>query len=67
MYTGFIYNDMFGKSVNVFGSVWHVGNKTTSYIMNEGDKQHSLNPGDSQDFENVPPIMGMDPIWQVTN
>lgn len=60
MYTGLIYNDVFSKSLNVFGSNWEV-NYNTSTIINNDELQ--LNP--STDFLNSAYPFGMDPIWQV--
>ncbi|XP_039749699.1 V-type proton ATPase 116 kDa subunit a1-like isoform X2 [Pararge aegeria] len=59
MYTGLIYNDMFSKSLNLFGSSW-------SNVYDE----HTLNS--SSDFDLDPKVaysgtpypMGLDPAWQ---
>ncbi|XP_017847857.1 V-type proton ATPase 116 kDa subunit a isoform X3 [Drosophila busckii] len=61
MYTGFIYNDIFSKSLNIFGSHWHVSyNKSTVW----NNKLLQLSPKTS-DYEGTPYPFGMDPIWQV--
>lgn len=56
IYTGFIYNDIFSKSLNIFGTGWKV--KNISYeadvIMLDPAKQFSK-----------PYVLGMDPTWQV--
>ncbi|KAL7022210.1 hypothetical protein ACKWTF_012176 [Chironomus riparius] len=59
MYTGFIYNDIFSKSLNVFGSGWKI-NYDASTIMDS--KALQLDP--AHDFGRTYPI-GMDPVWQV--
>ncbi|XP_060646454.1 V-type proton ATPase 116 kDa subunit a 1 isoform X6 [Drosophila nasuta] len=61
MYTGLIYNDIFSKSLNIFGSHWHVSyNKSTVW----NNKMLQLSPATS-DYEGTPYPFGMDPIWQV--
>lgn len=60
MYTGLIYNDIFSKSLNIFGSNWKV-EYNTSTIMENTDLQ--LDPKTS--FTNSSYPFGMDPIWQV--
>lgn len=60
MYTGLIYNDIFSKSLNIFGSNWEV-KYNTSTIMENSDL--ALDPKDS--FMNSAYPFGMDPIWQV--
>lgn len=60
MYTGLIYNDIFSKSLNIFGSNWKIKYNTTT-IMENVDLQ--LDPKDM--FENSAYPFGMDPIWQV--
>ncbi|XP_053946138.1 V-type proton ATPase 116 kDa subunit a 1 isoform X2 [Anastrepha ludens] len=61
MYTGLIYNDVFSKSLNIFGSHWHANyNKTT--VLN--NKHLQLNPS-TMDYEGDPYPIGMDPVWQV--
>ncbi|XP_054081607.1 V-type proton ATPase 116 kDa subunit a 1 isoform X3 [Zeugodacus cucurbitae] len=61
MYTGFIYNDIFSKSLNIFGSHWHINyNRTTV----QNNKHLQLNPS-TADYEGEPYPFGMDPIWQV--
>ncbi|KRG01556.1 uncharacterized protein Dmoj_GI22777, isoform F [Drosophila mojavensis] len=63
MYTGLIYNDIFSKSLNIFGSHWHLSyNKST--VWNNNYLQ--LSPATS-DYEGTPYPFGMDPIWQVAS
>lgn len=60
MYTGLIYNDMFSKSLNLFGSSWKTF-YNTSTIMENPSLQ--LDPKDS--FLNSSYPFGLDPVWQV--
>jgi len=62
MYTGFIYNDIFSKSLNLFGSHWHT-NYNVSTVMSNKDLQ--INPSLSSDYDQVPYPVGLDPVWQV--
>lgn len=61
MYTGLIYNDVFSKSLNIFGSKWKIPYQDTSTIMSNAELQ--LDPLTS--FTNTTYPFGMDPIWQV--
>ncbi|XP_011349004.1 V-type proton ATPase 116 kDa subunit a isoform X3 [Ooceraea biroi] len=61
MYTGLIYNDVFSKSLNIFGTNWVV-NYNQSTVMN--NKELQLNPN-STDYVDYPYPFGMDPIWQL--
>ncbi|XP_019546778.1 V-type proton ATPase 116 kDa subunit a 1 isoform X2 [Aedes albopictus] len=63
MYTGFVYNDVFSKSMNIFGSSWSIGYNTTTIMSN---KDLTLNPGSSDLDDNVYPI-GLDPVWQLAS
>lgn len=58
IYTGIIYNDIFSKSINIFGSGWTVVN--ISHVTDEV----TLDPKDQ--FRS-PYFLGMDPVWQVNN
>ncbi|KPU72856.1 uncharacterized protein Dana_GF23290, isoform I [Drosophila ananassae] len=60
MYTGLIYNDIFSKSLNIFGSHWHMSYNKSTVLEN---KYLQLNP--KGDYEGDPYPFGMDPIWQV--
>ncbi|XP_029162361.1 V-type proton ATPase 116 kDa subunit a isoform X3 [Nylanderia fulva] len=61
MYTGLIYNDVFSKSLNIFGSNWVINyNRTT--VQHNKDLQ--LNPS-STDYVDYPYPFGMDPVWQL--
>ncbi|XP_055907921.1 V-type proton ATPase 116 kDa subunit a 1-like isoform X2 [Eupeodes corollae] len=59
LYTGFIYNDLFSKSMNVFGSVWKV-----HYNYSTVKDNPSLQLDPKTFTEGVYPV-GMDPIWQL--
>jgi V-type H+-transporting ATPase subunit a len=61
MYTGFVYNDVFSKSLNIFGSYWTV-NYNMSTITSNKDLQ--LNPS-TKDYYQYPYPIGVDPVWQV--
>lgn len=63
MYTGFIYNDVFSKSLNVFGSNWQV-NMTRKQIL--GEKLVTLNPS-TNDYLKYPYPIGLDPVWQLAD
>ncbi|KQS52102.1 V-type proton ATPase 116 kDa subunit a isoform X3 [Drosophila erecta] len=60
MYTGLIYNDIFSKSLNIFGSHWHLSYNKSTVMEN---KFLQLSP--NGDYEGAPYPFGMDPIWQV--
>ncbi|XP_022130621.1 V-type proton ATPase 116 kDa subunit a1 isoform X1 [Pieris rapae] len=61
MYTGLIYNDIFSKSLNIFGSSWR-NNYNISTL--EENKLLQLNP-DSWDYLQAPYPFGIDPVWQL--
>lgn len=60
MYTGIIYNDVFSKSLNIFGSRWK-----SVYDMNflMTHKDSTIDPKDA--YYGTPYPVGVDPIWQV--
>ncbi|XP_054289146.1 V-type proton ATPase 116 kDa subunit a 1-like [Macrosteles quadrilineatus] len=60
VYTGFIYNDIFGKALNIFGSRWRVV-YDKHYI--ETLKNADLDPKDS--YLQTPYPIGMDPVWMM--
>lgn len=60
-YTGFIYNDVFSKSINVFGSTWRIRYNSSTVLENAALQ---LNP--TYHVSGVYP-MGMDPIWQMAS
>ncbi|XP_052755506.1 V-type proton ATPase 116 kDa subunit a 1 isoform X3 [Galleria mellonella] len=61
MYTGLIYNDIFSKSLNIFGSAWR-NNYNQSTL--ESNKMLQLNP-DSDAYTQTPYPFGIDPVWQL--
>ncbi|XP_056635764.1 V-type proton ATPase 116 kDa subunit a 1 isoform X1 [Diorhabda sublineata] len=58
-YTGFIYNDIFSKSMNIFGTRWFV-NHTSEEILAEDEID--LIP--STNYKGTPYVFGLDPVWQ---
>lgn len=58
-YTGFIYNDIFSKSMNVFGSTWKIRYNTSTVLDNAALQ---LSPNHST--YGVYPL-GLDPVWQL--
>jgi len=67
IYTGLIYNDVFSKSLNIFGSHWSPGNMTFSASPNNPLKLEAplmLDPKDILMYANDPYPFGVDPAWQ---
>lgn len=62
MYTGLIYNDVFGKSINVFGSHWNVTQPVADMMDN---KYMELDP--NHNYVDSPYPIGLDPVWQVSD
>ncbi|XP_031338492.1 V-type proton ATPase 116 kDa subunit a-like isoform X2 [Photinus pyralis] len=60
IYTGMIYNDVFSRSVNIFGSGWVVTYDNTTMVEN---KFLQLNPNGS--YTGSPYEFGLDPVWQL--
>ncbi|XP_058128493.1 V-type proton ATPase 116 kDa subunit a 1-like isoform X2 [Anopheles coustani] len=60
IYTGFVYNDVFSKTMNIFGSGWSI-NYNTSTIME--NKELQLNP--SEDYSETVYWYGLDPLWML--
>lgn len=60
MYTGLIYNDIFSKSLNIFGSSWRV-----NFNASEVKANHVMQLDPRSDYTQGPYPFGMDPVWQV--
>ncbi|CAB0036337.1 unnamed protein product [Trichogramma brassicae] len=61
MYTGLIYNDIFSKSLNVFGTYWSVSHLNATVLR--GSKSLQLDP--TYSYVQHPYPFGMDPVWQL--
>merc|ERR1711944_120503 len=67
IFTGLIYNDIFSKSLNVFGSSFQVY-QSDDHIMKIKDEM--VDPAASNEHQRgyygTPYMFGVDPIWQVS-
>ena len=61
IYTGLMYNDIFSKSLNFFGSAWSVKAKSQFSL-----EDITLDPTNPDEYRGTPYFFGMDPIWQVS-
>ncbi|XP_053206596.1 V-type proton ATPase 116 kDa subunit a 1-like isoform X2 [Panonychus citri] len=61
IYTGLIYNDVFSKSLNLFGSSWKASPVPSSGLYPE---TFMLDP--QKQFTGKPYWFGMDPVWAVS-
>ncbi|XP_076652332.1 V-type ATPase subunit a family protein Vha100-1 isoform X2 [Halictus rubicundus] len=64
MYTGLIYNDVFSKSLNIFGSYWKV---SYNYSTIHENKDLQLNPSNKDEYLQFPYPIGIDPVWQLAD
>ncbi|KAK3919670.1 V-type proton ATPase 116 kDa subunit a1 [Frankliniella fusca] len=62
IYTGIIYNDVFSKSLNIFGSHWK-NDFGKDLLMTHKDM--TIDPKDS--YSGTPYPVGLDPIWQIAS
>nr|XP_033334733.1 V-type proton ATPase 116 kDa subunit a [Megalopta genalis]XP_033334735.1 V-type proton ATPase 116 kDa subunit a [Megalopta genalis] len=60
IYTGVIYNDLFSKSMNLFGSSWSIPYDTQT-IRDSHSLQ--LDPAFESSYKQTPYPMGVDPVW----
>jgi V-type H+-transporting ATPase subunit a len=64
VYTGIIYNDIFSRSFNIFGSSWIIDGYNISDVT--GNAELTLNAYTSFGrFDASPYPLGLDPVWQV--
>lgn len=61
IYTGFVYNDVFSKAMNLFGSNWRVNLNETAVMYEDNTLDPTFDYGDK-----VYPI-GLDPVWQLAD
>ncbi|XP_012268719.2 V-type proton ATPase 116 kDa subunit a 1 isoform X2 [Athalia rosae] len=61
MYTGLIYNDIFSKSFNIFGSYW---TNNYNFTTLKGSASLQLDPNGTAFYQHPYPL-GMDPVWQL--
>uniref|UniRef100_H2ZFW0 V-type proton ATPase subunit a n=1 Tax=Ciona savignyi TaxID=51511 RepID=H2ZFW0_CIOSA len=60
IYTGFLYNECFSRSINIFGTSWNV--RAMNFTLKN---QHlTLDPNKPGVFRGYPYFYGIDPIWQ---
>ncbi|GFR30000.1 hypothetical protein TNCT_20301 [Trichonephila clavata] len=62
VYTGLIYNDIFSKAFNLFGSSWY---PTADFGNEPLPKLYQLNPNNT-DYMGIPYPFGVDPVWQIS-
>nr|XP_022908775.1 V-type proton ATPase 116 kDa subunit a isoform X1 [Onthophagus taurus]XP_022908776.1 V-type proton ATPase 116 kDa subunit a isoform X1 [Onthophagus taurus]XP_022908777.1 V-type proton ATPase 116 kDa subunit a isoform X1 [Onthophagus taurus]XP_022908778.1 V-type proton ATPase 116 kDa subunit a isoform X1 [Onthophagus taurus] len=60
IYTGIMYNDIFSRTMNIFGSSWRVN--TNFSTLNESE-EIQLNP--TYDYTGTPYFFGVDPAWML--
>jgi len=69
IYTGLIYNDIFSKSLNIFGSHWTANVSLTASPDTPLDlaKSVMLDPKDPDQYSGEPYPFGVDPAWQAAS
>nr|CTP81363.1 BMA-VHA-6 [Brugia malayi] len=67
IYTGFIYNDFYSRSMNLFGSSWYNPYKSSLLELTPVDMQFDLilPPQYAYDRDKGPYVFGLDPVWNL--
>jgi len=65
IYTGLIYNDIFSKSFNIFGSHFHIPYNFTASPSSPLDlaATYALDPKQKDQYTGEPYPFGVDPVW----
>lgn len=63
-----VYNDVFSKSMNIFGTAWKINASTLDADFTSGTSddtdEYDLYP--SANYRGDPYFIGLDPAWQVS-
>lgn len=65
VYTGFIYNDVFSKSLNIFGCQWNIPSNTKYYSLDTLKHHERVQLAPNGTYMGSPYPIGIDPIWQM--
>ncbi|XP_066146363.1 V-type proton ATPase 116 kDa subunit a 1 [Euwallacea fornicatus] len=65
-YTGLVYNDVFSKSLNIFGSSWYINpNTLEGNFSDDSDLSTEFELIPNHNYVGNPYFLGLDPAWQV--
>lgn len=63
-FLGLIYNDVFSKSINIYGSSWGASLSDKELLTT---KSAMVNPAKKTDYFGTPYPFGVDPVWQMAS
>lgn len=66
IYTGLMYNDIFSKSINLFGSSFHAHDAFKDQLGNLSYTKVSSVLDPSTQYSGTPYPFGIDPVWQLS-
>ncbi|KAF6776504.1 hypothetical protein AHF37_03983 [Paragonimus kellicotti] len=68
MYTGLVYNDVFSRSLNIFGSSWYPTYDNATLVLNDALQLEpgTVNQTTDRMFAGYPYPFGLDPVWQLS-
>jgi len=65
IYSGFIYNDVFAKSLNIFGSSWRAQFNYNETRLNNIVELYPV--ANASHYTQIPYPLGMDPVWSLAH